>query len=151
MLPRPLPGGEENRQRSARSTVEVRGRYNAIMKKDELWPSEKVRKRAQELRRNPTPVEKRLWEHLLDRKLGGFKFRRQHPIGRFIADFYCHNAKLVVELDGELHARQVGYDTSRSSWFEERGVRVIRFQNIEVESEIEKVIAEILMACEQRT
>ena len=115
-----------------------------------MWPSEKVRKRAQELRRNPTSVEKRLWEHLLNRKLGRFKFRRQHPIGRFIADFYCHNAKLVVELDGEIHAGQVGYDTSRSLWFEERGIRVIRFQNIEVENEIENVIAEILTACEQR-
>ena len=121
------------------------------MNRDELWPSEKVRKRAQELRRNPTPVEKMLWEHLLNRKLGRFKFRRQHPIGRFIADFYCHNAKLVVELDGELHARQVGYDVSRSLWFEERGIRVIRFLNIEVETKIETVIAEILTACEERT
>ena len=128
----------------------MKGRYNPVMKKDELWPSEKVRKRARELRGNPTPVEKKLWKYLLNRKLGGFKFRRQHPIGRFIADFYCHIAKLVIELDGEHHARQVGYDTSRSLWFEERGIRVIRFQNIEVENEIEKVIAEILTACEQR-
>ena len=120
------------------------------MKKDELWPGEKVRKRAQELRRNPTHVEKRLWEHLLNRKLGGYKFRRQHPIGRFIADFYCHSSKLVVELDGELHARQFGYDMSRTLWFEERGIRVIRFQNIEVETEIEEVIAEILKACEEK-
>ena len=150
MLPRPLPRGEEIRRMSARATALVRGRYNHVMKKNELWPREKVRKRAQELRGNPTPGEKMLWEYLLNRNLGRFKFRRQHPIGRFIADFYCHNAKLVVELDGGLHARQVGYDRSRSLWVGERGIRVIRFQNIEVETEIENVIAEILMACEQR-
>lgn len=128
----------------------MRGGYNVYMNKDELWPSEDIRKRAKELRGNPTAVENRLWKYLLNRQLGGFKFRRQHPIGRFIADFYCHSSKLIIELDGEIHATQVGYDKARTLWLEERGVRVIRFLNIEVETKIEKVIAEILMACEER-
>ncbi len=59
--------------------------------------------RANELKRSMTEVEKILWKELRNRKLNGHKFRRQHPIGQFIADFYCHEAKLVVEVDGEVH------------------------------------------------
>lgn len=120
------------------------------MHKDELKPTEEIQQRAKELRSKPTPTEKKLWAYLSNRQLREFKFRRQHPIGRFIADFYCHSAKLIIELDGEIHAAQVEYDNSRTLWFEDRGIRVIRFLNIEVETDVKKVIAEIIAVCKKR-
>ena len=65
--------------------------------------------RATYMRRNPTPAEDRLWRLLRGRQVGGFHFRRQHPIGRFIVDFYCAMARLVIEVDGSVH-NQPGYD-----------------------------------------
>ena len=68
--------------------------------------SPEIHKFARELRRNLTEAEKILWQELRNRKLGGFKFRRQHPINKFVADFYCHEVKLIVELDGSQHLLQ---------------------------------------------
>ncbi|MDH3944340.1 MAG: DUF559 domain-containing protein [Anaerolineae bacterium] len=116
---------------------------------DELWPSAEVRERARQLRENPTPVEVKLWKRLKGRGLGEYKFRRQHPIGRFIVDFYCHRAKLIVELDGGVHRGQQEYDEERSLWFERHGLKVIRFLNALVETEMESVLKAILKACEE--
>src|SRR5689334_15835600 len=81
-----------------------------------------------ELRKASTTAERILWEHLRNGKLAGLKFRRQHPLLKFIADFYCHEKKLVVELDGAVHnAKEIAaYDKYRTFELEGSGVRVIR-------------------------
>lgn len=103
--------------------------------------------KARNLRRRQTPAETKLWRHLRDRRLGGFKFRRQHPIGRFFVDFYCAACRLVVEIDGDSHAEQVEYDTARTQRLESRGCRVIRFTNREVCNQLEAVLEAILEKC----
>jgi very-short-patch-repair endonuclease len=80
-------------------------------------------------RREPTDAEKKLWEMVRDRRLAGFKFRREQPLGRYILDFYCHEAKLCVELDGSQHMDepQAARDEERTKWLMQQGVRVVRF------------------------
>jgi very-short-patch-repair endonuclease len=95
------------------------------------------------LRRNMTVHEKILWEKLKNKQICGVKFRRQHPIDFFIADFYCHEAKLVVELDGEIHKYRREYDDGRSAEMEKYSIKVIRVTNSEVEENISKVIRRI--------
>ena len=106
--------------------------------------------RARQLRREQTPAEQKLWAALRGSLLGGFKFRRQRLIGRFIVDFFCAEAKLVVEIDGDVHAGQEEYDQVRTDWLEERGYRVIRFCNEDVIKDIDAVGREILMACQRK-
>ena len=102
-----------------------------------------VRVRARELRQPQTPAEQKLWAVLRGNNLNGLKFRRQHPIGRFIVDFYCAEVKLVIEVDGESHDHQVEYDALRTAWLEENGDRVVRFLNTDVSSRLDDVIVEI--------
>ena len=106
-----------------------------------------IQKRARELRRPQTPAEQALWCVLRNSQLEGLKFRRQHPIGPFILDFYCAMLKLAVEVDGDSHADQVEYDTARTEWLNDRGIRVIRFTNDEVKKNLDGVVAEILKNC----
>jgi cyclase len=96
---------------------------------------------ANSLRKRTTEAEKILWTYLRG-KFEGFRFRRQHPLGIYIADFYCHKAKLVIELDGTIHDIETvkENDKVRQRIIEEDGLKVIRFSNEEVFSEIEKVL-----------
>jgi very-short-patch-repair endonuclease len=94
------------------------------------------------MRANPTPAAKLLWERLRNKQLG-VKFRREHAIGRFLLDFYCSQARLGVELDGLHHQEQRAYDEERTMLIEEHGVRVIRFSNEEVLSDIDEVVRRI--------
>ncbi|OFY67821.1 MAG: hypothetical protein A2V64_09300 [Bacteroidetes bacterium RBG_13_43_22] len=89
---------------------------------------------AREMRKNPTEAEKILWEHLRKMRSEGLIFRRQHPIDLFIADFYCHKIKLVIEVDGEVHDESLAqeYDDGRSGELERYGIKVIRFNNEEI-------------------
>ena len=91
------------------------------------------------LRANMTQSEKLLWSHLKENKLG-VRFKPQHPIDIFIADFYCHEAKLVVEVDGEIHDQQKEYDDGRSAEMEKYHIKVIRFNNSYIVNNIEKVV-----------
>ena len=109
-----------------------------------------IHHRARELRRPLTPAEQRLWARLRDQQLGGYKFRRQHPIGPFIVDFYCAACRLIVEVDGDTHATQVEYDAARTTWLEQYGCRVVRVTNVEVREELEGVLMAILLACQAR-
>jgi very-short-patch-repair endonuclease len=95
------------------------------------------------LRDNMTRYEKILWEKLKSKQISGLRFRRQHPINFFIADFYCHEARLVIEIDGEIHNQQRGYDDGRSAEMEKYFIKVIRFSNSEVENNIDNVITKI--------
>jgi very-short-patch-repair endonuclease len=106
-----------------------------------------VQQRAKDLRQQMTPAEVMLWQRLRAHRLGGLKFRRQHPLGPFIADFYCAEYRLVVEIDGGIHAKQAEHDQARTEQFEVYGYRVIRFKNTEVEQDIEKVLEKIVEAC----
>ena len=108
-----------------------------------------ILQRAREMRHPLTPAEAKVWAGVRNQQLG-VKIRRQHPIGHFIADFYCARARLVIEIDGDTHAEpdQAEYDIARTLWLEERGYRVIRFGNNEVHSNIEGVLEAIKAACE---
>jgi very-short-patch-repair endonuclease len=102
--------------------------------------------RVRELRRDATDAEKLLWQLLRNRQLHGFKFRRQHPIGGYILDFYCHEANLAVELDGGGHREenQAKRDRERTEYLESKGLRVIRFWNDQVLEQTEAVLGKIL-------
>lgn len=106
-----------------------------------------IRSRARRLRKEQTPAEATLWHRLRDGRLNGLKFRRQHPIGPYIADFYHPQARLVIELDGGDHLNQQEYDTSRTEWLNSQGYRVIRFTNDDVRYHIDLVLAQIIVHC----
>ncbi|MDI6688728.1 MAG: endonuclease domain-containing protein [Desulfobacterales bacterium] len=101
---------------------------------------------AKKLRKNMTNAERLLWQHLRNRELGGYKFRRQRPVGPYIVDFVCLEKKLVIEVDGGQHAGQVELDAKRSGYLEEKGYRVLRFWNNEVLKETESVLTVILLS-----
>ncbi len=94
--------------------------------------------KAKQLRENMTLHEEILWERLRKNKMG-FKFRPQHPIDIFIADFYCHPLKLVIEIDGKNHQFKMDYDNGRTEELKSYGIAVIRFSNDEVLYQIEIV------------
>jgi very-short-patch-repair endonuclease len=101
---------------------------------------------ARALRNNMTGTEQRLWAHLRGRKLEGWKFRRQHPIGEYIVDFACPAARLVIELDGYSHGfdDQLNYDASRQRWLQSQGYKVLRFSGDYLQPEfIESVVGAI--------
>jgi len=102
--------------------------------------------RARILRQTQTDAERTLWSHLRSRQLGNLKFRRQHPLGPFVADFCCLEPRLVVELDGEHHEMRQPQDASRTALLEARGFRVIRFSNFEVRDDLGSVLERILIA-----
>jgi very-short-patch-repair endonuclease len=95
---------------------------------------------ARQLRGTPTDAEIRLWSRLRRKQLDGFRFRRQQPIGPYIVDFFCPEAKLVIEVDGGQHNVDEEKDEKRTRWLEERGYRVIRFWNNDVLSNTDGVV-----------
>jgi len=102
------------------------------------------------LRKNMTYYEEIIWERLKGKQILGLRFRRQHPIDFFIVDFYCHKARLVIEIDGEIHYKQHEYDDGRSAEIEKFGIKVIRFTNDEVVNNIEAVIKKIELVVSER-
>jgi len=105
---------------------------------------------AKELRKNMTSSENALWLYLKG-GINGLKFRRQHPIGIYIADFYCHGVKLIIEIDGSIHneIEIIDSDKTRQKELEELGYTVIRFTNEQVNIEVEKVLREIELTIEK--
>jgi very-short-patch-repair endonuclease len=106
----------------------------AIVKDMYIGAKPELFRLARYMRNNPTDAEKVLWNQLRKFRSEGFVFRRQHPIDFFIADFYCHRLKLVIEVDGEYYSNEksIDYDDSRSGELERFGIQVIRFRNEEV-------------------
>src|SRR3990172_1276354 len=104
---------------------------------------------ARDKRRDATPAEDRLWQALRRSQLG-FKFRRQHTVGRFIVDFYCSRAGLVVEVDGDIHDYSGAEDAARQEFLEHHGVRVLRFKNEQVLTSVGDVLAQIQEALTAR-
>ena len=97
---------------------------------------------ARKLRKCSTDTEQHLWRHLRDRQIGGFKFRRQQPVGRFVVDFVNHEKKLVIELDEGQHALDPG-DKIRDEWFRAEGYKVLRFWDNQIFINIEGVLETI--------
>ncbi len=100
-------------------------------------------KRAKELRRNITPAERRLWDKLRANRLDGWHFRRQQIIGRFIVDFYCHKADLIIEVDGPIHKIQKTEDAERTKALVGKGLKMLRFSNREVMNDMNLVLKTI--------
>ncbi|MBN1602709.1 MAG: endonuclease domain-containing protein [Chitinispirillaceae bacterium] len=94
------------------------------------------------LRKEPTPAERLLWEHVRNNAISDVKFRRQQVIDGYVVDFFCHNAKLVIEVDGKIHntVKQKAKDIQRKNVFEARGLMEIRFRNEEVLENVLKVV-----------
>jgi len=108
--------------------------------------------KAKMLRKNMTDAEEKLWRKLKGKKILGLRFRPQHPIDIFIADFYCHPLKLVIEIDGGIHQSKdrKEYDIGREGELENWGIQVLRFTNEEIEYEMTQVITEIEQVCKKR-
>lgn len=106
--------------------------------------AEVMRDRARRLRREMTPAERFLWKKLRKRRLGGFRFRRQVPLGRYILDFACFEPRVVVEMDGGQHDEQRDYDAARTAWLESQGFAVVRFWNHQLSREWDTVEEAIL-------
>ena len=100
---------------------------------------------ARQLRNLQTEAEQKLWTYLRNRQLKGKKFRRQHAIGKYVVDFYCHECKLAIELDGHYHKEEEAkdYDKARTSFLNEYGITVLRFWNEEVVKDVEVVLEKI--------
>ncbi|MFM6835361.1 MAG: endonuclease domain-containing protein [Dolichospermum sp.] len=107
-----------------------------------MWS--KLKPLARQMRTEATLAEKQLWQRLKNKQLLGFKFRRQQVIDRFIVDFYCHEVKLVIEVDGEIHNYTQVEDAIREEFLESLGLRVVRFKNEDVLFRIEGVLEEIV-------
>lgn len=106
-----------------------------------IWA--KIKPLARQYRQEPTQAEAFLWSRLRFQQIIGIKFRRQHPIDRFIVDFYCHQVKLIIEVDGAVHEYSMEEDKTRQEFLEGMGFKVVRFRNEEVMNDIERVVRQI--------
>lgn len=113
--------------------------------------NQQQRDRARELRANSTPAESIVWRHLRNRHMKQFKFRRQHPIGPFFADFYCAAAQVIVELDGDSHAATKQYDVVRDEWMVREGIEVFRCRNSDVYENLDGFMEVLWNRCRERT
>jgi very-short-patch-repair endonuclease len=111
--------------------------------------SREIMDTAKRLRKNMTQAEKILWQELKGKKVNGRHFRRQHPIYRYIADFYCHKEKLVIEVDGSYHnnPEQRDYDKNRDATMNEYDIKVLRFTNEEILTRLDNVLERIKELC----
>jgi len=107
---------------------------------------------ARQLRQKMTLAEKELWQQLRNRKLEGYKFRRQQIVQGFIADFYCEKAKLALEIDGGIHLEkgQIEIDIHREKVFSDRGIKTLRIQNNDVIDDLASTLSKIKQACQDR-
>lgn len=113
------------------------------------WQSvgmEKIRSHAKQLRRELTQEERRLWYLLRSRRFSRYKFRRQHPVGHYILDFACCEARLAIELDGGQHDERYEYDVQRTVWLNKKGWMIMRFWNNELWQNEEAVLERIFKA-----
>jgi very-short-patch-repair endonuclease len=131
-----------------------KGRVQALgddspMKRPRFSVSRETTLRAQRLRREATPLEKLLWSKLRHAQVGGYRFRRQHPVGPYILDFYCTDLKLCIEVDGDTHGAQASqvHDARRTDYLAARGITVVRFWNNEIRECLDAVAERVLAQC----
>jgi very-short-patch-repair endonuclease len=110
-----------------------------------------VEQAARTMRREPTAAEQALWGALQKKQVAGLKFRQQHPVGRFVLDFYCASCKLAVEVDGDVHDEQTERDAERTKVLERYGYYVLRFRNEQVLNELPEVVQEIAAVAASRS
>ena len=111
---------------------------------------ETARERARDLRQSATDAEQALWGLVRDRRLGGYKFRRQVPLGPYVVDFLCREKRLIVELDGSQHQDRAAYDADRTAWLASRGYVVLRLWNNEFLQDVPAAGDHILAELEAR-
>ncbi len=109
----------------------------------------RMERTAHDLRLARTATEQKLWTYLRAHRLRGLHFRRQHQLGPFTVDFYCHSARLVVEVDGPVHDHRAKRDTRRDQWLAGHGYTVLRFDNARVWGDLPGVLQEIATAAQQ--
>ncbi len=112
------------------------------------YPTQRAMDNSAKLRADTTPPEQVLWAHLKNRRLGSFKFRRQHPIGSFVADFYCDEVKLVVELDSSYHSGRQKQDAERDDWMNSQSIAVLRVTASQLAKNKDGVLSEILLTAQ---
>ncbi|BAY65213.1 hypothetical protein NIES22_53160 [Calothrix brevissima NIES-22] len=120
-------GGEEFLEGEERFEGEERVKVGIWKTSPELW--EKLKPLARQMRHKPTSAENHLWQYLRNRLLLGYKFRRQHSIDRFIVDFWCSQAQLIIEVDGAIHQYTQAEDAIRQQFLETQGYKILRFSN----------------------
>ena len=98
---------------------------------------------SRKLRLNLTPSEQILWNKLRKRQIGGYKFRNQHPVYRYILDFYCHSKKIAIEIDGEIHKERKDYDQYRDQYLQNAGIETLRFSIDEIKNHLSAVLIKI--------
>ncbi|HKQ46812.1 MAG TPA: DUF559 domain-containing protein [Phycisphaerae bacterium] len=121
-----------------------------MLHREQPKSSERTKKFSRELRARMTVPERMLWHCLRNRRLGGLKFRRQQPIGPYIADFFCESASLVVELDGHSHANRGKQDAERDHFMQARGVDILRIPNTDLlkdRAAVECLILSLIESC----
>ena len=111
--------------------------------KQNLGASHNIKLKARELRKKMTSQEKILWNKLRKKQINGMHFRRQHPYGIYILDFYCFEANIVIEVDGKIHLGKYNYDKERTIFLKSSGLKVIRFKNEDIDRRIGWVVEEI--------
>jgi very-short-patch-repair endonuclease len=111
-----------------------------------------IRSHAREMRKEPTRAEDRLWSWLRDRRFGNYKFRRQHPVGDYILDFYCAELKIAIELDGVVHEVDcvAEHDKRRTRYLERQGIMIVRLENEQMRIEPDIVSDTIQWAINKR-
>ena len=114
------------------------------------YPLRGARARARSLRHNMTDAERKAWRMLRLRQISGHRFRRQVPIGRYIVDFACHEARLIVEIDGSQHGTALGEETERTEFLESEGYQVLRFPNERIATDLAAVLNDIRTRLERR-
>ena len=142
--PSPSPQGEGLRSPSIRTLAISKEVRNEEVQQSLL----KVRSRS--LRQSSTDAESLMWRYLRSRRLQGYKFRRQVPIGNYIVDFLCEEASVIVELDGGQHMDHHEYDETRSKWLASQGFEVVRFWNNEVLQQTEPVLERLYSILQTR-
>jgi very-short-patch-repair endonuclease len=116
-------------------------------------PNKNALTRAKHLRQTSTPAEEILWSHLRNRRFLGLKFRRQAPVGPYVADFFCHELRLILEVDGPVHLEetQVSHDLNRDANLQALGYRVLRFTNQQILTELDSLLEIIRRLYHNRT
>jgi very-short-patch-repair endonuclease len=140
----PLKGGGEDSVK--RDSPALKGRLGwGVFVEPGSGPAMSI-DNARRLRKDATDAERKLWSALRHKQIEGFKFRRQVPIGEFVADFACLSQRLIIEADGGQHDAEREKDAARTAWLNARGYRVIRFWNNDVLDNLEGVVQTILIA-----
>ena len=122
-------------------TIDTKPKYPHTRTTADLFA--KIKPLAREMRKAPTPAENLLWQHLRRNQIHNLHFRRQHPIDRFIVDFYCAEVRLAIEVDGDIHEQQQEYDAVRQDFIESLGITVLRFSNGDVSTQLKAVLERV--------